>query len=401
MAKAAAKAQSNSKAAPSKRGRAEKKVSAPEESADRLQLDEAAAVKKLLAAAKERGSVTYDELNEALPPDQVSSEQIEDVMATLSEMGVNVVEDEEPDDLQEDRDSSQDDDDENEGGKSPRSGNIADDDIGRTDDPVRMYLREMGSVELLSREGEIAIAKRIEAGREKMIGALMSSPLTAATILEWRESLKDGSLLLRDILDLDASMGGQQVDNSQTALNTDGSEEGKAAKADDDSESNEESDGEDDEDDENDAVNLSLAAMERALLPESEERLGKIHRIHKRLDKATAARMESFEAGEKADAASEKRFQKVRLEMLEVLGDVRLNNMRIEQLMEQLYDLNREAVQIEGQVLKLAMSSGVKRDIFIKEWRGRETDPKWMRSVSQKVEFKKILQESSGRGERS
>jgi RNA polymerase primary sigma factor len=247
MAKAAAKAQSNSKAAPSKRGRAEKKVSAAEESADRLQLDEAAAVKKLLAAAKERGSVTYDELNEALPPDQVSSEQIEDVMATLSEMGVNVVEDEEPDDLQEDRDSSQDDDDENEGGKSQRSGNIADDDIGRTDDPVRMYLREMGSVELLSREGEIAIAKRIEAGREKMIGALMSSPLTAATILEWRESLKDGSLLLRDILDLDASMGGQQVDNSQTALNTDGFEEGKAAKADDDSESNEESEDEDDE----------------------------------------------------------------------------------------------------------------------------------------------------------
>lgn len=390
MAKAAAKAQSNSKAAPSKRGRAEKKVSAAEESADRLQLDEAAAVKKLLAAAKERGSVTYDELNEALPPDQVSSEQIEDVMATLSEMGVNVVEDEEPDDLQEDRDSSQDDDDENEGGKSQRSGNIADDDIGRTDDPVRMYLREMGSVELLSREGEIAIAKRIEAGREKMIGALMTSPLTAATILEWRESLKDGSLLLRDILDLDASMGGQQVDNSQTALNTDGFEEGKAAKADDDSESNEEADDEDDEDDENDAVNLSLAAMERALLPESEERLGKIHRIHKRLDKATAARMESFEAGEEADAASEKRFQKVRQEMLEVLGDVRLNNMRIEQLMDQLYDLNREAVQIEGQVLKLAMSSGVKRDIFIKEWRGRETDPKWMRSVSQKVEFKKF-----------
>lgn len=395
MAKAATKAQSNSKSTQGKRGRAEKKVSAAEDSADRLQLDEAAAVKKLLAAAKERGSVTYDELNEALPPDQVSSEQIEDVMATLSEMGVNVVEGEEPDEYQDETEASSDDDtDDDEGGSSRRSGNIDDDDIGRTDDPVRMYLREMGSVELLSREGEIAIAKRIEAGREKMIGGLMSSPLTASTILEWRESLKDGSLLLRDILDLDASMGGQQVDNSESRDNSDGFDGNRAAKSDDAVEGDEESEDEDDDDDENEAVNLSLAAMERALLPETEERFGQINKIFKRLDKATKARMETFEAGDEPEASSEKRFVKVREEMLEVLKGVRLNNMRIEQLMEQLYDLNREAVQIEGQVLRLAMSSGVKRDAFIKEWRGRETDPKWMKSISQKPEWKKFSKDN-------
>jgi RNA polymerase primary sigma factor len=395
MAKAATKAQSNSKSTQGKRGRAEKKVSAAEDSADRLQLDEAAAVKKLLAAAKERGSVTYDELNEALPPDQVSSEQIEDVMATLSEMGVNVVEGEEPDEYQDETEASSDDDaDDDEGGSSRRSGNIDDDDIGRTDDPVRMYLREMGSVELLSREGEIAIAKRIEAGREKMIGGLMSSPLTASTILEWRESLKDGSLLLRDILDLDASMGGQQVDNSESRDNSDGFDGNRAAKSDDAVEGDEESEDEDDDDDENEAVNLSLAAMERALLPETEERFGQINKIFKRLDKATKARMETFESGDEPEASSEKRFVKVREEMLEVLKGVRLNNMRIEQLMEQLYDLNREAVQIEGQVLRLAMSSGVKRDAFIKEWRGRETDPKWMKSISQKPEWKKFSKDN-------
>ncbi len=202
MAKAAAKAQSKN-ASGGKRARAEKQTKGAEEAADRLQLDESAAVKKLLQAAKERGSVTYDELNAALPPDQVSSEQIEDVMAALSEMGVNVVEAEEADEPE----AVEDDSDEESSGSSRTAGNIDDDDIGRTDDPVRMYLREMGSVELLSREGEIAIAKRIEAGREKMIGGLMESPLTALAILDWRDALKDGGILLRDILDLDASMG--------------------------------------------------------------------------------------------------------------------------------------------------------------------------------------------------
>ncbi|MEJ2027172.1 MAG: RNA polymerase sigma factor region1.1 domain-containing protein, partial [Limibacillus sp.] len=156
-----------------------------------------AAVKKMVARAKERGTLTYDELNQVLPPDQVSSEQIEDVMAMLSEMGVTLIENEE---------AEGDDNSEESGGKA--GGNVDDEDIGRTDDPVRMYLREMGSVELLSREGEIAIAKRIEAGREKMIGGICESPLTIEALLYWREALQNGDILLRDIIDLDATYGG-------------------------------------------------------------------------------------------------------------------------------------------------------------------------------------------------
>ena len=169
-----------------------------DESSDGPLMDSmSAAVKKMVQKAKERGYLTYDELNKALPPEQMSSEQIEDTMSMLSEMGITVVESEEPDDNNTE-----------EGEKGQVAGNLADEDIGRTDDPVRMYLREMGSVELLSREGEIAIAKRIEAGREKMIGGICESPLTIKALLFWRESLIEGRILLRDIIDLDATYGG-------------------------------------------------------------------------------------------------------------------------------------------------------------------------------------------------
>ena len=267
-----------------------------EEAADRLQLDDSAAIKKLLASAKERGSVTYDELNAALPPEEVSSEQIEDVMAALSEMGVNVVEAEEADDEPAEKAAADDDDAEAPGKRV--AGNIDDDDIGRTDDPVRMYLREMGSVELLSREGEIAIAKRIEAGREKMIAALMRSPLTTLAILDWRDTLKDGGILLRDILDLDGTINTMAPDQAPTvvtaastaaAANDDEKKaKAKAAaaangedKSDDESSSSTASD--DDDDDADEAVSLSLAAMEKVLLPLSEEAFVKLSRVHKRL----------------------------------------------------------------------------------------------------------------------
>ena len=166
-----------------------------------------AAVKKLIAKGKERGYITIDELNAVMPPDDLASEQIEDVMTLFSEMGVNVVENEETEESSE----------RTEEGNSTSlraSGNLNDDDIGRTDDPVRMYLREMGSVELLSREGEIAIAKRIEAGREKMIGALCESPLTMRAIAHWHDALVDGELLLRDVIDLDATYGGDEPDEN-------------------------------------------------------------------------------------------------------------------------------------------------------------------------------------------
>ena len=376
-----------------------------EEAADRLQLDDSAAIKKLLASAKERGSVTYDELNAALPPEEVSSEQIEDVMAALSEMGVNVVEAEEADDEPAEKAAADDDDAEAPGKRV--AGNIDDDDIGRTDDPVRMYLREMGSVELLSREGEIAIAKRIEAGREKMIAALMRSPLTTLAILDWRDTLKDGGILLRDILDLDGTINTMAPDQAPTvvtaastaaAANDDEKKaKAKAAaaangedKSDDESSSSTASD--DDEDDADEAVSLSLAAMEKVLLPLSEEAFVKLSRVHKRLEKARIERMDRIESSEDPDQTLEKKYLRTAKELVETITPIRLHNQRIEQLIEQLYELNREAVALEGQVLRLAMKSGVKRDKFIAEWRGRETDPRWFRSISQKSEWKRFCQ---------
>ncbi len=376
-----------------------------EEAADRLQLDDSAAIKKLLAAAKERGSVTYDELNAALPPEEVSSEQIEDVMAALSEMGVNVVEAEEADDEPAEKAAADDDDAEAPGKRV--AGNIDDDDIGRTDDPVRMYLREMGSVELLSREGEIAIAKRIEAGREKMIAALMRSPLTTLAILDWRDTLKDGGILLRDILDLDGTINTMAPDQAPTvvtaastaaAANDDEKKaKAKAAAAangedtsDDESSSSTAAD--DDDDDADEAVSLSLAAMEKVLLPLSEEAFVKLSRVHKRLEKTRIERMDRIEASEDPDQTLEKKYLRTAKELVETVTPIRLHNQRIEQLIEKLYELNREAVALEGQVLRLAMKSGVKRDKFIAEWRGRETDPRWFRSISQKSEWKRFCQ---------
>src|SRR5438874_3401950 len=169
----------------------------------------AAAIKKMVARGKERGYLTYDELNAALPQDQVSSEQIEDTMTMLSELGINVIESEESEEPAEA---------EAEDGEAEARGNVDDDDIGRTDDPVRMYLREMGSVELLSREGEIAIAKRIEARRDMMIGGICESPLTVRALLGWRDALNENKMLLRDIIDLDATYGTSGLAEAETAM---------------------------------------------------------------------------------------------------------------------------------------------------------------------------------------
>ena len=407
-AKKATAAATKSAPKKAKTDKSSKAAKPSEEAADRLQLDDTAAIKKLLAAAEERGSVTYDELNAALPPEEVSSEQIEDVMAALSEMGVNVVEAEDADDEPAEKAASDDDEAETPGKRV--AGNIDDDDIGRTDDPVRMYLREMGSVELLSREGEIAIAKRIEAGREKMIAALMRSPLTTLAILDWRDTLKDGGILLRDILDLDGTINTMAPDQAPTvvtaastaaAANDDEKKaKAKAAAAangedtsDDKSSSSTASDDNDDDDDDADeAVSLSLAAMEKVLLPLSEEAFVKLSRVHKRLEKTRIERMDLIESGEDPDQTLEKKYLRTAKELVETVTPIRLHNQRIEQLIEQLYELNREAVALEGQVLRLAMKSGVKRDKFIAEWRGRETDPRWFRSISQKSEWKRFCQ---------
>ncbi|HVJ43526.1 MAG TPA: RNA polymerase sigma factor RpoD [Dongiaceae bacterium] len=332
-----------------------------------------AAVKKMLAKAKERGYVTYDELNAVLPQEQMSSEQIEDTLALLNEMGINVVDNEEAEEgePQADNDDSGDDDEE-----GRVTGNLNDAEVGRTDDPVRMYLREMGSVELLSREGEIAIAKRIEAGRDMMIGGIGESPLTHRAILEWRDRLKAGEILLRDIIDLDATMGGVPGEGEELlgegaadfeeeeAEKEEGAAEGEGAEG-------AEGEGEGDEN------NMSLAAMEQQLLPQLLEAFDNIAALYKKLDKVQVKRLETILAGEELNPRSEKAYEKMKLEMIDLMRSVRLNNNRIEALVDEMYGLNRKLMGLEGQLLRLTQKAGVKREEFLQKYYGSELDPKW------------------------
>jgi len=325
----------------------------------------ATAVKKMIARGKERGYVTYDELNAALPQESSSSEQIEDTMALLSEMGINVVEAEEQEDSNGETGE----------GEGRQSGNLDDDDIGRTDDPVRMYLREMGSVELLSREGEIAIAKRIEAGREMMIGAICESPLTIQAIIEWHQSLQDGKMLLRDIIDLDASYGVDPESGELPPEALDGpaadreEEEGERAEG--------EAEGAGPVADGEEEGNVSLSAMEAELKPKVLETFGKIEEAYERLHKMQELRLAALQRGEEVKGV-DKKYEKVKAELTELVNSVRLNNGRIEQLVEQLYALNRKLLGFEGRLLRLATDCRVKREDFLQHYYGSELDPNWL-----------------------
>jgi len=328
-----------------------------------------AAVKKMIARGKERGYVTYDELNAILPPEQVSSEQIEDTMATLSEMGINVIDSDEQDDVTaEPAEAADDDEDE---GRS--SGNLDDSDIGRTDDPVRMYLREMGSVELLSREGEIAIAKRIEAGRDMMIGGICESPLTYRAIIEWRDKLNAGQMLLRDIIDLDATYGG----GPDAAALAD-PDVGDEPEEDDEDVDEVKGDGEDGEGEQN----ISLSAMEAELKPVMLETFDQIAAAFKKYERAQEKRLAALQGGPKLSPQSEKRFEKIKEELVELMSKVRLNNSRIEALVEELYGINRQLVAAEGKLLRLAEKAGVKREEFLARYEGNELNPRWLTNLS-------------------
>jgi len=339
----------------------------------------AAAIKKMVARGKGRGYVTYDELNAALPPEQVSSEQIEDTMTMLSELGVNVVETEEAEEGGEDH--------ADEDGEGRAAGNVNEEDIGRTDDPVRMYLREMGSVELLSREGEIAIAKRIEAGREMMIGGLCESPLTIRALLGWRDALIDGRMLLRDIVDLDATYGNNGFD--ATAAREIEAE--AAAEAEAEAKPPEEAppaqpgeagpDGLGDPEEEAEEAAISLAAMELELKPGVLEKLENIAAHYRRLHKQQEQRLSSLKDGEELQKPSEKRYDKLKAEMVELMQSVRLNNARIEHLVGQLYVLNRRLVAAEGRMLRFAEQCGVKRQDFLNHHVGFELAPDWVQRV--------------------
>jgi RNA polymerase primary sigma factor len=351
-----------------------------------------AAVKRMIADAKERGYITYDQLNSVMPPDQVSSEQIEDVMAMLSEMGINIIDDEEVEE-----------------GEAPvgelvetssTSREVAvvgatSETLDRTDDPVRMYLREMGSVELLSREGEIAIAKRIEAGRNTMIAGLCESPLTFQAIIIWRDELLSEDILLRDVIDLEATFGrsldgeedivgagleGVDVDASAATRRAPGAAEPEL-----------DADGnpifaEAEEDDDEDGVSMSLAAMEAALKPKVLETLDLIARDYDKLAEMQDARMSAtLSETVRFTAAEEAAYQKLRSEIVALVNALHLHNNRIEALIDQLYGINKRIMAINSGMVKLADAARINRREFIDEYQGYELDPTWLDRMAAKA----------------
>ncbi|HEY8128246.1 MAG TPA: RNA polymerase sigma factor RpoD [Hyphomicrobium sp.] len=346
---------------------------APERDSPLLDLSDQA-VKRLLKTAKAKGYVTLDQLNSVLPSEEVSSDQIEDLYATLSDMGITVVETEEGEEKEEATEELAD---EEEGRalvaqnnalvKSESKAEPAE----RTDDPVRMYLREMGSVELLSREGEIAIAKRIEAGREAMIAGLCESPLTFQAIIIWRDELNDGKILLRDIIDLEATYEGPEAKDVPVIP-------GEVAVPQVDTETPA---GESDDDDEFENA-MSLAAMEAELKPKVLETFDQIAGTYKKLRKQQDKKLEQQLVGEQGSRQQQKAYEKLRDEIIVDVKSLSLNNNRIESLVEQLYAINKRLIGLEGRLMRLADSYGVPRQHFIDEYYGNELDQTWLDRVA-------------------
>ena len=338
------------------------------------------AVKRLIARGKERGYITFDELNAVLPPEQNSSEQIEDVMANFNEMGIQVVEGEE---AEEGEPAPPKPEKAEEAEEEEPTGNVDEASLGRTDDPVRMYLREMGSVELLSREGEIAIAKRIEAGRDMMIGGLCESPLTFKAIITWHDQLRAGRMLLRDIIDLEATQGaGAPSGDGSTppvaAPTNGGNGVGGAPPANDAFDSA----GEDMDDEDGEGPGISLSALEEKLKPEVLATFEEIEALYKKLHKVSYRRLETMTSGEEVSSRSEKTYEKSREELVQKVGQVRLHNNRIEELVMQLKQLNQRLTTLEGQLLRMAEASKVSREEFLRHYRGDELDPNWIDKVT-------------------
>ncbi len=360
------------------------------------------AVKKMLARAKDRGYVTYDELNATLPQDQMASEQIEDVMTMISEMGINIVENEDAEEVvAEAKDATGEIDglpDLDDDGGTPEYTitTIKKEAADRTDDPVRMYLREMGAVELLSREGEISIAKRIEAGRDTMIAGLCESPLTFNAIIQWSDALNEGRMLLREILDLDAMLGkeptveqvesGEQTDLPTVAYKEEEEEEVvhvEPPKPDDEDDSFTEQRTprptfEEDEDDNT----MSLAAMEEMLKPKALEQFLEITTLHKKFAKLQEQRLNAARMNEDFGAANEAKYQKQKAELTEMVESVHFHNNKIEYLVDQLYGLNRRLLSLGGQILRLAERHKIQRRSFLDAYLGNELEENWINRVA-------------------
>jgi RNA polymerase primary sigma factor len=356
-------------------------------------------VKKLLAKAKRRGFLTYDELNAALPQDQMSSEQIEDVMSAISEMGVNIVESDEDGEEKEEQEEEVETID-NISENDPRSltNTIKKTGTGeRTDDPVRMYLREMGAVELLSREGEIAIAKRIESGRDTMILGLCESPITFHAIIDWSNALNNGEMQLREILDLDAMLSKAPetlTDDEEEQGDGEISEKtaGVSYKEEEEVEDEPETVNDDDEDmterrarpveEEEEDNTLSLAQMEEALKPEALERFAKIAALFKKFSNIQLDRMRALNAGEDFSTASENKYHKLREELTAEVESVQFHANKIEYLVDQLYSFNRRLTALGGQMLRLAERHKVPRKAFLDSYMGHELDENWLSDVA-------------------
>ncbi len=345
-----------------------------------------AAVKKMIGEARERGYITYDQLNQVLPPDQVSSEQIEDVMSMLSEMGINIIEDEEI----EGEEKGATDLVAVTGGKDVALSSGETEKLDRTDDPVRMYLREMGSVELLSREGEIAIAKRIEAGRNTMILGLCESPLTFQAITIWRDELLSEEILLREVIDLETTFGNQMEEDGEgeTVLATGNVAVGQQKEAQSeelDADGNPILSDDDDDDDEDDQSNLSLAAMEAALKLQVLETLDRIASDYIKLSDMQDSRISAtLNEDSSFTETEEATYQALRAEIVELVNGLHLHNNRIEALIDQLYGINRRIMQIDSSMVKLADQARINRREFIDEYRGHELDPNWMERMAEK-----------------
>jgi RNA polymerase primary sigma factor len=412
------------KAKEQKEETAEKDAPETPEGAPLLDLSDAA-VRKMIKLAKKRGYVTYEQLNAVLPSEEVTSEKIEDILAMLNEMGINTVESEEAEAEEEEKGEEPEEADEPEGElvevqpKVPAKAE-AKEPSERTDDPVRMYLREMGSVELLSREGEIAIAKRIEAGREAMIAGLCESPLTFQAIIIWRDELNNGKVFLRDIIDLEATYAGPDAKNNMAAANNvDGSAPGANGQAADGSgatpfvhgvasvspaaapptpppykapsgrsdadeaaATGEAPPSESDLDDDEFENSLSLAAIEAELKPKVVETFDTIADTFKRLRRLQDQDIEFRLKNTSLSPAQERKYKKLKEEIIAEVKSLRLNQQRIDSLVEQLYDINKKLVGFEGRLMRLSESYGVSREDFLKNYQGSELDPRWLNRVS-------------------
>ena len=355
----------------------------PQDSAAEAQDNDAAqqTLKTLMRLGKERGYVTHDELNAALPTEDFTSEQIDDFMSTLNEMGVSVVEAADSDDSSE-----------NEGEEQRATGNVSDSDVSGTDDPVRMYLREMGSVELLSREGEIAIAKRIEAGRELMIGGICESPLTIRALLHWRDQIADGVVPLRDIIDLEttyAKLNGAPVDEEMMSridddIDEDDLPEEEAAEEEAEEENEESGDADTDTStrdanngDEGDDLNMSLAAMEDAIRDHMMDVFDQIATLFKQFTRSQDRRLAKMASDEPLSPRTEANHLDLKIKLVELMEGVNFHANRIEALSDQLFTLNKHVTKIEGRLLTTATAAGVPRAQLLEAWTNRECVESW------------------------